>query len=357
MSQSSTPEVVISGVGVVTHGYEGSRPLDQLGSGEVGPSEEEVTPGLVIPVGRLGRLRRHPFRHRFEKMSQLDAFGQYAFVAAGHALDDGAMPAPDPAFEGAGVILGTAFGCQEANYRFDQFDLDPDDGLFGARPVVFKNTVDNVPAGWASVAYRLRGVNATFTSGPGAGAEAILAAMAAIEQRRARQVVAGGVERVIPLQLAALHRTGELPAPYPAEGAAVVVLELAAAAYERGHRPRARLAGGLRCAASDHIGLRRWLSDLGSAPEGIALASLVAATPEGREAARTALEAAGLSGPFLVESETTGETFAAQGPLALALMVERLARRPASEPAVGLVHVTGEGDDTMVFLVEASTRP
>lgn len=345
---------MISGIGVVTHAYEGSAPLEAIEHHCPEPTLLQITHDLVIPVGRLGRIRRHPFRRRFEKMSQLDAFGQYAFIAAGHALDQAAIPAPDPRFETAGVIMGSCFGCQEANAAFDRFVFDPEEGVVGARPVIFKNTVDNVPAGWVSLAYGLRGVNQTFTSGAGAGAEALTAAIMAIQRRRARQVLAGGVERVIRLQIAALHRRGALPLPFVAEGAAVTVFEASDACLEREHTPMARVEGWHRFASPDPEAITTWLRRLGRSSSEIARVSLVAASPKGQEAARAELEAAGMSGPFLVESERWGEMFAPQAPLALALLVERLRRLDPDRPSLGLLHVTGEPGDVTVLLIESA---
>ena len=96
MSKFDQTRVVISGVGALVYGGEGSRLLEYLERKPKKPALEEVAIGLFVEVGRLKRLRHHPFRHRFEKMSQLDAVGQFAFIATGHALDDAAIPAPDP---------------------------------------------------------------------------------------------------------------------------------------------------------------------------------------------------------------------------------------------------------------------
>ena len=350
MSQATKPVVVISGFGMVSHFYEGSSPLERLDEGAVTPAVESPLAGVEIPIGRLGRLRRHPFRERFDKMSQLDAFGQYGFVATGHALDDASIPAPDELYERTGVIMGTCFGCQEANFQFDQFTLDPEEGIEGARPVVFKNTVDNVPAGWISVAYRLRGVNATFISGPGAGAEAMMAARAAIEAGRARQVVCGGAERLIDIQIASLHTRGALPEPYPAEGAAVLVLEEAAAAVKRGHEPRAELVGDLRYSTPDPSVVGKWLTELSIEPQDLALVSIVATSAAKASLARQELEEVGIGGPFHVESELTGEMFSAQAPLAMSLLCSRLEVLGDEQP-IGLLYVCAEPGDAMLFLV------
>lgn len=349
MGQRSASRVVISGVGAVTFCGEGSEGLEAFVYGRPTPPEVEVEPGLVVPVGRLGRLRRHPFRERFERMSQLDAFSQFAFIATGHALDDAAVPAPHESSRGAGVILGSCYGCQEANLLYDQFEIDPDEGVTGARPAVFKNTVDNVPAGWIALGYKLLGVNATTVSGPGAGAEALLTAVWAIQDDRAAQIVAGGVERLIDPQIVSLSRRAEPPKPFVAEGAATAVLESAGSAAARDHRPRAVVLDATRMPDDDPEAVRSWLQATGLCRSELDVVSLAAPSGAGRDLARVVLERAGLPGPVVIESERTGDTLAAQAPLALTLLLRRLA---GGDLRRGLLVATGEPGELFLFLVE-----
>jgi len=316
-------QVVISGLGVMTHAGEGPEGIQALLGEPPVPDAEEVEEGRSVPVGRIGRIRNHPFSIRYDRFGQIDTFSRYAFIAAGHALDDAGIQAPDPAFEGAGVILGTEYGCQEANWQFDQFSLDPAVGLRGASPMMFKGTVDNAPAGWVSVGYALRGVNATFVSGTGAGAEAVQSAAWAIADGRAEQVVCGGVERLIPLQIAALYRGPTAPAPFAAEGSALLVLEEAGAAHRRRHAPLARLLGMARIPTDSAAGIRSLLE---------------AAEVSRADVAQVSLDTA-----------RTGDHHAAQGPLALVLTAARLYSGALEGPA--LVWVPGEADEGFAFLL------
>lgn len=343
-------DLVISGVGVMAHLGDGPEAIQALLGRPDVPPAEEVEEGLTVPLGRIGRLRNHPFSARYDRFGQIDSFSRYAFVAAGHALDGAGIPAPDERYEDAGVIFGTAFGCQEANLQFDQFSLDPSVGLRGASPLAFKGTVDNAPAGWVSVAYALRGVNATFVSGFGAGAEAIVAATAAIEEGRAEMVVCGGVERLLGLQIAALHRAGYAPTPYAAEGAVALVLETAAAADRRGHRPLARLAATRRLPRGDARALERFLGASGVAPDTIATARLATGPWGDREATEVTLRAAGVVAGTTQDAERTGQMFAAQAPLSLGLLATRIAdgSLPA-EPA--LLHASGEDGEAFGFVL------
>jgi len=343
-------DLVISGVGVMAHLGDGPEALRALLDRPDVPDTEEVEEGLSVPLGRIGRLRNHPFAARYDRFGQLDSFSRYAFVAAGHALDQADIQAPDERYEGAGVIFGTAFGCQEANLQFDQFSLDPAVGLRGASPLAFKGTVDNAPAGWVSVAYGLRGVNATFVSGFGAGAEAMVAAAAAIEEGRAEVVLCGGVERLLGLQIAALHRADYAPTPYAAEGAVVLVLETAQTARGREHTPVATLAATRRLPRGNPDALARFLRDIDLDPAAVQTVRIATGPWGDREATQATLNDAGVTATPTADAERTGQMFAAQAPLSLALMAAEMAGG-AIPAAPALLHAAGEEGEAFVFVL------
>jgi len=343
-------DLVISGVGVLCFAGEGTDALRTLQRPLGEPALEAVEEGLEVPVGRVGRLRNHAFSARYNRFGQIDSFSRSAFVACGHALDDANVHAPDARYEGDGVVFGTAFGCQDANLQFDQFSLDPAVGLRGASPLAFKGTVDNAPAGWVSVAYHLRGVNATFVSGMGAGAEAVLASASAIEQRRADRVIAGGVERLTGLQVAALYRAGMPPLPFASEGAAVLVIERAEAAVQRGHRPRARLAAAARLPGFDGARLRGFLDRAGIPGDGVGAVHLATGPAFDRDAGHRIVRDAGVTADVQVDSDHSGQMFATQAPLSLCLAADAIARRgPRAVPA--LLVASGEAGEGFAFLL------
>ena len=342
-------EIAISGTGVLTHLGEGPDVFDVLLGEPPAPPDEEVGEGLSVPMGRIGLIRNHPFAQRYERFGQMDTFSRYAFIAAGHALDEAGLGAPAPDLEGSGVVYGTAYGCQEANAQFDQFSVDPAVGLRGASPLAFKGTVDNAPAGWSAVGYALRGVNATFVSGVGAGAEALLCARSAILAGRTPTAVGGGVERLIPMQIAALYRDGDVPLPFAAEGAAMVVLESVDAAIARGHAAPGRLLAAGRLGAPSSATLTDWL-EAADSPLG-ALTEIGLAPAPGPRHERLSALAGGLDAPVAprIEAERFGTMFAAGTPMTIALMVRRLAR--AEGGGRGLLLASGEGDEVFAFLV------
>lgn len=343
-------DIAISGYGVLSHLGEGPEVLPVLVGEPPVPAEEALDDGLSAPVGRIGLIRNHPFGRRYERFGQMDTFSRYAFIAAGHALDAAAIGAPDPGFEDGGVIYGTAYGCQDANAQFDQFSLDPVVGLRGASPLAFKGTVDNAPAGWSAVGYTLRGVNATFVSGIGAGAEALLCARSAIVNGRARRVVAGAVERLIPLQLAALYRDGDTPEPYAAEGAVMLVIEDAAAAAKRDHAPAGWLRAAGRLPGCDGGILEDWIARHGYARGDIGHVSLAPWPGPRRGELATLVREAGISARPRIEGDLAGAMMAGALPLALALTIERLHSQVTCGPA--LVLGAGEGQEVFAFVVE-----
>jgi hypothetical protein len=217
-----------------------------LGIGVLAPAAPalEVTASLPAACGEwAGALRR------------ADRYGALGFAAARLALLDaglGPPPAVDPEW---GVMIGSALGCWGSNARHHGAmrgapGLDPS-------PAVFVRTVSNAVNGDISIAWRLGGPAATFVSGWTAGAEALIAAGAAISGGRARRMLAGGVEAPEgPFRTmhaaARLRRGGEwLPATL-AEGAAIALLgddgapgALRLRAFARGTDPSGRwsLAG------------------------------------------------------------------------------------------------------------------
>jgi len=91
-----------------------------------------------------------------------------------------------------GVMIGSSVACWSANRRFHEDRRDKPAASIS--PALFVRTVANAVNGDISIALRLAGPCDTFVSGFTAGAEAVIAAAAAIDAGRARAILAGGVE-------------------------------------------------------------------------------------------------------------------------------------------------------------------
>ena len=183
------PAPVLRGFGVLTAAGQGTAPL--LGAAPLPPGAASggstvrrgsaVNADLAASCGALATALR-----------RADRYGALGFTAACLAIRDAGVdppPATDPSW---GVTVGSALGCWGSNARHHRSlrggaGLDPS-------PAGFVRTVSNSVNGDISIAWRLGGPSATFVSGWTAGAEALIAAGAAVAGGRARRMLACGVE-------------------------------------------------------------------------------------------------------------------------------------------------------------------
>src|SRR5205085_10210854 len=122
-------------------------------------------------------------------------------------------------------------------------------------------TVINAAAGQTAIVHNLRGVNSTISTGVASGLEAISYATDLIRSGRARAILAGGADELCFESLYGFDRAGllcrsdssagDFPIPFDArrngsalgEGAALLMLEDAEGARERGARIVAEVSG------------------------------------------------------------------------------------------------------------------
>ena len=355
-----SPRLFIASAGCVTPLGLGFAPVaDAIRSGVFPPcAQEEVRPGQVVPVGRVGYLRDADSAATYKRWGQIDTYSRYGYVAARLALlDAGLSEGAD--LESYGVFLGTAFGCMEENQRFERYEIR-DGQLRGASPLVFKGTVDNAPAGWIAVAFSIRGPNATFVSGDGAGAEAIWAAARQLQRGRAPGILCGGVERVVDLHMVLHERDPSRQGEILSEGAGVLLLETEQSLRDRGSDPAAALAelvGVVRHRGALVDGLQSVGVRLGLRLEDVGLIALSVPDEAGRMREAMALEraandgghGAAIAGLDVVADKTVlGESHGAWAGIAVAAV---LARRGVDGPGWrgrkhAIVQVFGEGDES-----------
>jgi 3-oxoacyl-(acyl-carrier-protein) synthase len=143
--------------------------------------------------------------------------------------------------------------------EFDRRALEA--GPAYASPMDFANTVINAAAGQAAIMHDLRGVNTTVSAGLTSGLQAISYAVELIRSARARALLAGGADELCFESFYGFERAGLLcradgheghyPVPFdarrngftPGEGAALLMLEDAASARERGARVLGEVRG------------------------------------------------------------------------------------------------------------------
>ena len=199
--------------------------------------------GGAVPFARsdLTRLRRGVNPARARRMDPLS-------LLANAALTDmysryGRPTRAESA--GTGIVFATGYGPLSALLSFHEGVVK--EGMRGADPLVFPNTVVNAATGHLAMLHRLRGYTATLA---GAGVSSIMALTLA------RHVIArGGAERIVvvvadefpdlAISSAVLRggfrRVGEQCGAVLADGAVAIMLESRRSARERDAAPLARI--------------------------------------------------------------------------------------------------------------------
>ncbi|GAA1980542.1 hypothetical protein GCM10009799_02080 [Nocardiopsis rhodophaea] len=291
-----------------------------------------------VPVGRVdvtaatGKL--NPSRAR-----RMDPLSRLATAAVADLYARHGTPSRAEA-EATGIVFATGYGPVTSVLRFHEGVLRQ--GITGANPSLFANTVVNAAAGHVAMLHRYRGYTATIANG---GTSSILAL-----QLAARVIARGAAERIMvvvadefPEQ--ALATQARLPgyarsarvAPggrtgmVLSEGAAAILLESEEAAAARSADVLARVAGFGAAGEPAGIGrigrdggawaraLRAAMAEAGASPEGIGTV-VSAASGYGLVdlAQARALELAGLAdSPVVAPKAHLGETYGSAGALGL----------------------------------------
>lgn len=253
-------EVVISGAGAVSPLGGGAEILEALAASRRGFVRLSAIDPARTGVSWAGAVEFRPEDHFGEKNYRvIDRTGQLVLIAAGAALRDAGLDATAVAEREIGLVLGTLFGSVDTIASFDRRGVEA--GPKYVKPLDFANSVINAAAGQAAIWHHLRGINSTVTGGGSAGIQALAQACDLIRAGHAQALLAGGAEELSFEGLLGFARAGLLapasdtaaPAPEPfaagrdgftlAEGAALLLLEEAAAATARGARILGRVRG------------------------------------------------------------------------------------------------------------------
>jgi 3-oxoacyl-[acyl-carrier-protein] synthase II len=240
-------EIVVTGLGAVTPLGVGARTL-----------HERWTAGTSgIEDGEGACTEFEPSEHlSIKEVRRADRFTQMALVASDEALNEAGWDG-EPPYEAArvGIIIGTGIGGIGTLTHNHQVLLEQGPGKVS--PLAIPLMMGNAGAGAVAMRHKLKGPSFAPLSACAAGAHAIGEAVELIESGRADAVVAGGSEAgLVPLARAAfsaldaLSPTG-ISRPFDArrdgfvmgEGAAVLVLEDAEQARERGANVLAYVRG------------------------------------------------------------------------------------------------------------------
>jgi len=172
-------EVRLAGFGALTPAGQGAPPPRTARDGT--PRRRDVPLDLAALCGAAG-----------DTLRRMDRYGALGYAAAHLALRDGEALRGAPFDPGCGVMIGSSVACLGACRLFHEERRDRPPA--SRSPALFVRTIANAVNGDISIARGLDGPCETFVSGFTAGAEAMLAAAAAIDAGRATAVLAGGVE-------------------------------------------------------------------------------------------------------------------------------------------------------------------
>ncbi len=278
-------EVVVTGIGAVTPLGVGARTLYERWRAGVS--------GIEDGVGRCSEFDPTEYLNKKE-VRRADRFTQFALVASDEALAeagwDGELPY-DPAR--IGCLIGTGIGGIGTLEHGKQTLLEK--GPRAVSPLAVPLMMGNAAAGAVAMRHDLRGQSYSILSACAAGAHSIGAAARMIQAGDADAVVTGGSEAALtPLATAAFAALDALSEkgisrPFDAqrdgfvmgEGGAVLILEDAEKAKERGATVLATIAGYGATSDAHHLtapradgagavdAMRRALEDAGYGPQDV----------------------------------------------------------------------------------------
>ena len=247
--------VVITGAGVICSIGAGLEEFERaLYSGASGVKTSELFGESVI-TAEIHDFKPQPWLG-VKGIRQLDRAARLLCVAAqmalsGSGLLQGETDIGDPEL---GLICGTMFGGLHSISSFDWSGLE--DGPNYVNPMEFPNTVINSPAGQAAIKFKLRGINSTVCAGLASGLYALRCGADFLKFGRARVLLTGGLEELCEESVLGFRKAGVIsprscPRPFAkdrdgtvlGEGSALMVLERAETAAERGAKPWAELCG------------------------------------------------------------------------------------------------------------------
>lgn len=352
--------VVITGVGLVSSLGDSSASLQSsLCSGRraVRPVELFSTAGLGCPLG--GEIPSFDARKYLGKrnLRPLDRTSRLVTSAAQLALDDSGWSESMRKDQEVGLVLGTMFCSVHTISEFDRRALEV--GPAYASPMDFSNTVINAAAGQTAIMHNLRGINSTISTGTTSGLQAIAYATEVIRSGRAHAILAGGADEMCFESFYGFDRAGllcrsdtsagDFPIPFDkrrngfalGEGAALLMLEDAHFARDRGARALAEITGhgcGYDCAQGEDeqsavaaiaLSIRRALNDAFIGPHEIDCLSASANGSYDGDRHEAQGVCAGLNGqtrklPVTAIKSMLGETLGASGPMQAIALLETM---------------------------------
>ncbi|MGA2240602.1 MAG: beta-ketoacyl synthase N-terminal-like domain-containing protein [Verrucomicrobiota bacterium] len=264
--------VVITGIGMVAP--LGKNPLEILRGIETGrsavapPTHFDATPFSCPVCAEVRDFQPQPYVAEGKMIRLMNRDAQLAVVAAHLALADagvkpgGAYPPEEIALFGAtglaGLPLAEVIPLVKASTGSDgRFDPGRfgQAGLRAVSPILSFKILSNMPLCFVSICENIQGPNGIYTPWEGQGAQAVEAAIRALECGEAHCALAGGCDvKTHELAFLSLEQHGLFASwrqnhtgMAPGEGAVFLVLETADRAAARGARVHAQVSGFSLC--------------------------------------------------------------------------------------------------------------
>ncbi len=402
MSESRRPEVVVTGIGIVSPS---GRGLSDAWEGVLAGRTAAATDELLVAEGTSVTIScRVPEFDPDEELGRgakrrLDRFTHLALIAARESVQHAGLTGDDDEFamqgidnDRVGVVLGSGIGGAET--WAEEYPRYLDKGPGRVSPMFVPKMLSNTGAGTVAIRTGARGPNMTVNTACAAGASALHMGRDWLAAGSADVVLAGGVEAGITgLSVAAFGQMGALtrnPDPATAsrpfdvdrdgfvigEAGAVLVLETREHAEARGATPLAVLAGAGASADAFHatappddgggaaLAISRAVEDAGIDPTRIGhLNAHGTSTPLNDVAEARALRAVfGEHADRIVVSSTkgvTGHTLGAAGAVEAVFSIQALregrvpptANLVQQDPEIALDVVSGEPRDVALDAV------
>ena len=258
------------------------------------------------------------------------------------------------AAERVGVVLGTAWASLDTVVRFEREAHTEGPRLVD--PLLFTETVSNVPAGQVSIVFGWSAVNATVCSGTASGIEALALSSTLLRERRADVVVAGGADELnVHLLRVLASRAHDTVG---SEGACLLALERPEHARARGARALGLLTGVTSCFVGQEeegrevriaerlLGL---LHGTGLDAQDVDLVVLASGPAVLHAAVLERVFGRGPRPRRLSLSGVLGETWGAAGPLGVVVALETL-RRESGRGCAVVLSTAGSGQFGAVAL-------
>jgi 3-oxoacyl-[acyl-carrier-protein] synthase II len=265
--------VVVTGMGLISPlGNDPARVFDRLLAGDSGITRlpesfnPRLTSRIVAPAAFVGEQRFPAPRLRM-----LDRVSQFALGACADALADAQLALDDEDAEEIGVAIGTGMGgAQSTDEGYQRVYEQHSDRVL---PFTVLLAMNNAAASWIGIEHGLHGPNLTYSTACSSSAVAIGEAARRIAHGEAQVMIAGGTEAPLTfgtlMAWEALKTLAQEDVSNPAasckpfardrtglvlgEGAAILVLENAEHARQRGARVYAEVAGYGLATDTEHI--------------------------------------------------------------------------------------------------------